>query len=385
MSAQVAVDGLTVRFPGAARPALDGLSVSARSGSLVALLGPSGCGKTTTLRAVAGLVRPDAGDVRLDGTSVLGEPPERRPVAMVFQSPLLLPHLSVVENVGFGLKVRGVGRAERRARVGEVLDLVRLPGLDRRRPAELSGGQQQRVSLARALVVRPQVLLLDEPLAALDAPLREQLRTLLREVQQETGVTALLVTHDQAEAVGLADEVALVLDGRVVQQAPPRQLYERPAAAAVARFVGSPVLVTGSVGGSGRRLRHSSALGDVPLADDVPVTSGPALLVVRPEALEVEPAPERATPGDVDLSGTTPESRLAARLPGRVVAATFLGESVRLRVEVRGVLELDALVPPVRRVAVGDAVVVRLPRAAAWVVPPDAPAGAGTSGAVSPR
>ncbi|HWG92741.1 MAG TPA: ABC transporter ATP-binding protein, partial [Mycobacteriales bacterium] len=213
MSTAVRLEALDKTYDGGVR-VVEGLDLDVAPGELVALLGPSGCGKTTTLKIVAGLLAPTSGDVLFDGVSVVGSPAERRPVAMVFQKPLLFPHMTVEQNVGFGLRVRGVRGAQARRRVGELLDLVRLPGYEKRRVGELSGGQEQRVSLARALVVEPRVLLLDEPLSQLDAALRVEMRELVRRVQQEVGVTTLFVTHDQEEAVVVADRVALMLDGR---------------------------------------------------------------------------------------------------------------------------------------------------------------------------
>ncbi|MCA9784892.1 MAG: ABC transporter ATP-binding protein, partial [Candidatus Cloacimonetes bacterium] len=178
-----------------------------------ALLGPSGCGKTTTMRMLAGLLQPSSGDIRFEGKSVMAVPPERRGAVMVFQKHLLFPHMSVAENIGFGLKMRGMGKAEIARRVGAMLALVQLPGYEKRRPHQLSGGQQQRVALARALVIEPTVLLLDEPLANLDANLRLEMRKLIRNLQQELNITTFFVTHDQEEAVMLADRVALMVDG----------------------------------------------------------------------------------------------------------------------------------------------------------------------------
>ncbi|HEU4675640.1 MAG TPA: ABC transporter ATP-binding protein, partial [Motilibacteraceae bacterium] len=199
-STHVALRGLVKRYDGTSENVVDGVDLDLERGTLTTLLGPSGCGKTTALKLLAGLLEPTGGEILFDGASMLGVPPERRPVAMVFQKPLLFPHLSVGENVAFGLRMRRVPVAERRRRVAEMLELVRLPGYESRRAGELSGGQEQRVSLARALVVEPQVLLLDEPLSQLDAGLRVEMRELVRRVQREVGVTTLFVTHDQEEA-----------------------------------------------------------------------------------------------------------------------------------------------------------------------------------------
>jgi len=209
---------------------------------LVALLGPSGCGKTTVLKVVAGLLAPAIGDVRFDGVSVLSIPAERRRATMVFQKPLLFPHLTVAENVGFGLKMRRLKKDEISARVAQALQLVRLEGYERRKPHELSGGQEQRVTLARALVTEPRVLLLDEPFSALDENLRGEMRLLVRELQQRLRITTIFVTHDQREAMAVADRIVLLLDGRIEQSGAPRDLLLNPRSARAARFFGWTIL-----------------------------------------------------------------------------------------------------------------------------------------------
>ncbi len=273
MSVQVV--GVTRTFDGTA--AVDDVSLDVRPGELLALLGPSGCGKSTLLAVLAGLQRPDAGDVRLDGASVLGVPAERRPVSLVFQRPLLFPHLTVAQNVGFGLRMARVGRAETRRRVDEVLARVRLDGLGGRRVGELSGGQEQRAALARAVVLRPRVLLLDEPFSALDAGLRAEMRALVRELHAGSGVTTVFVTHDQAEAVEVADRIALMSEGRITGVGEPELFYRHPPTLAAARFFGVRNEVAGTVAGG------VFAGGGIAVAATCP--DGPAVLVVRPEAL----------------------------------------------------------------------------------------------------
>ncbi|MCF6390697.1 ABC transporter ATP-binding protein [Mycobacterium sp. MBM] len=218
--------------------ALDGLTLRIEPGELVALLGPSGCGKTTALRIVAGLDESDAGSVAIDGRDITRVPANKRDIGLVFQAYSLFPHLTALDNVGFGLKMRGVGAAERAGRAAEMLELVGLSAQARRYADELSGGQQQRVALARALAIRPRVLLLDEPLSALDAKVRSQLRDEIRRVQSEVGTTTLLVTHDQEEALAVADRVGVMNAGRLEQLAAPEELYARPATPFVAEFVG---------------------------------------------------------------------------------------------------------------------------------------------------
>ena len=237
--ARVETHGLTVRYGGATGvAAVDGLDLDLAPGSFTALLGPSGCGKSTTLGVIAGLVRPSAGDVRLDGASVLAVPPERRPLSLVRQKPLLFPHLTVAANVGFGLRAARVPRARIRTEVAEMLARVRLDGLGERRPEELSGGQEQRVALARALVLEPRLLLLDEPFSQLDTDLRAEMRTLVRELHDEHDVTTLLVTHDREEAVELGDRIVLMLDGATAGDGRPEDVFRRPPTAAMASHLG---------------------------------------------------------------------------------------------------------------------------------------------------
>ena len=339
----LSLQGLGLTYPGAARPALDGLTLDVPSGSLTALLGPSGCGKTTALRIIAGLQAPDAGDVTMDGVSILGQPPEARGVVMMFQAPLLFPHLSVAGNIGFGLRMRHLPRGQVSARVAEMLDLVQLQGLGDRKPSELSGGQAQRVALARALILRPKVLLLDEPLSSLDAHLRADMRDLIRGLQRSLGITTVFVTHDQEEAVVLADRIALILDGQLRQYDRPEAFYQRPASQAVARFFGGRNFVPGRVAGA----VFDCALG--PLTVAAGMTQGQGALTIRPEAVRIGPG----------VNG----------LMAVVTDRAFLGTQTRLVVRV-GDVPLEVVVSPdlAAGIAVGQAVQVNLPPAALWVV-----------------
>jgi putative spermidine/putrescine transport system ATP-binding protein len=226
--------------------AVDGLTLGVEKGEFVSLLGPSGCGKTTTLQMIAGFVEPTSGAIRLAGKDLLAIKPARRGLGIVFQSYALFPHMTVAENVGFGLEMQGVAAAERTTRVGETLELVGLGALAGRFPRQLSGGQQQRVALARALVIRPQILLLDEPLSNLDAKLREGMQIELRQIQRTVGTTTILVTHDQAEAMALSDRIVVMNQGRAEQIGPPHEAYEKPATAFVANFLGKTNLVNGT-------------------------------------------------------------------------------------------------------------------------------------------
>ncbi|THF86755.1 ABC transporter ATP-binding protein [Deinococcus sp. KSM4-11] len=296
----------------AGRPAVADLNLTIPSGELVCLLGPSGCGKTTTLRLLAGFLTPDAGDVRIDGQSMLRRGPETRPTAMVFQRYTLWPHMNVFHNVAFGLKLRRLPDAQVVHKVHQALTLVGLPGMERRSPAQLSGGQQQRVALARALVLEPQVLLLDEPLSSLDAKLRVSLRDEIRAIQRELGITTVFVTHDQEEALAVADRIA-VMEGGVLQQLDdPGTLYARPATRFVADFIGRMNFLPGSAGPT--------------LGLDVPPG---AELAVRPEDLHFSDlgAPFRVEQV-LDL-GPVREVRGRLALPGPVGAVPLTVQLAR--------------------------------------------------------
>ncbi len=290
---------------------VDGVSLEVPRGSLIALLGPSGCGKTTTLRMVAGLERPDAGRVLVDGRDVTHLPPHARRMGVVFQSYALFPHLSVLSNVAFGLRMRGQSRAARTARATEALTMVGLAAHASRRPRQLSGGQQQRVALARALAIEPDVLLLDEPLSALDAKLREDLRVEMRILQRRAGATAVFVTHDQAEALAMADLVAVMHGGRVAQLAPPETVFERPATSFVAEFVGRSARLLGVAEAGG--VRCGSAL----LRTAAPPPPGAATVFVRPHRVRL------LGPGEAAENV----------LDGSVVALDYTGEVAQVVVD----------------------------------------------------
>jgi len=320
-TADVALRGLEKRY-GATR-ALDGVSLDVTPGEFFTLLGPSGCGKTTSLRAIAGFVRPDAGDVLIRGTRVNDVPPHRRRVGLVFQSYALFPHRTVRQNVAFGLRMQRTARAEIGRRVSEALALVQLPGHGERYPRELSGGEQQRVALARALVTRPAVLLLDEPLGALDKKLRDHMKIELKRLQRDVGVTTIYVTHDQEEALTMSDRVAVMRAGRVEQVGAPREIYETPHTVFVAGFIGNTNLLSGhSRGGA------AIECGGVTIATAgvAPAAGAAVTVAVRPERIRLD-----------DTGGL--DNQLAAT----VAHVVYQGETVRYLLAADGGLELQAV------------------------------------------
>jgi spermidine/putrescine transport system ATP-binding protein len=318
---------LTKRFH---EVAVDNVDLTVASGEFFSLLGPSGCGKTTTLRLIAGFEQPTAGRVLLDGTDMTNVPPHKRNVNTVFQSYALFPFLTVFDNVAFGLRQRHLSKQQIATKVGQALELVQLTGYEKRRPGMLSGGQQQRVALARALVLDPAVLLLDEPLGALDAKLRRSLKVELKALQERVGITFLYVTHDQEEALTMSDRLAVMDCGRIVQLGTPRDVYEEPANTYVADFLGTSNLmeveVVQRVPGSGWQLRLGESVlvaeaGDV----DAP---GPAHAVIRPERVRIEPY-ETAGPN---------------RVPGMVERLVFLGSATQVMLRLGPGVPLQALV-----------------------------------------
>jgi len=324
--------------------AVAGLDLVVYEGELLSLLGPSGCGKTTTLNLIAGFVLPTAGRVRIDGQDVTDRPAHQRGLGMVFQAYALFPHLSVFENVAFGLRERRTARAEIERRVRAALALVRLDARAEHRPAQLSGGMQQRVALARALVYEPRVLLLDEPLAALDKKLREEMRSELREIQRAVGITTIFVTHDQAEALGLSDRIAVMHAGRIEQLGSPREIYERPATRFVAEFIGASTVLRG----------HAA------VADRVTLAGGETLRVLGLSGLRAGDAIDLAIrPERIRLAGGPGENVM----DGRVTGVVYQGVQTELTVEIGAGQRLLVFVaePTPAALAVGQALRLHLP------------------------
>ena len=305
--------------------AVKDVTLDVAEGEFVVLLGPSGCGKTTTLRVVAGFAEPTSGTVRLGGRDITSVPPWKRNAGLVFQSYALFPHLTVTENVAFGLEMRKTAPAEAGMRIADVLRLVRLEHLGARLPRELSGGQQQRVALARALVFRPDVLLLDEPLSNLDAKLRQEVRVEIRELQRQLGLTTVMVTHDQEEALTMADRLVVMNDGTVRQVGTQQDLYERPTDRFVAGFVGRSTFIEGLIERPGR-FRSAGGLGLV----CAPAASGPATLALRPERILVD---------------TTPQAGMDNNLPGVVEFVSYLGATIDMHVRISPTERVVAQIP----------------------------------------
>ncbi len=342
----VSIKNLTKVYPGLTVPSLDNLSLEINSGSLTALLGPSGCGKTTTMKMIAGLLDQTSGDVTFDGTSILKEKPENRGVVMVFQNHLLFPYMNVQDNIGFGLKMRNVHKEEIFNRVIKMLDLVKLPNMENRMPKELSGGQQQRVALARALIVQPRVLLLDEPLSNLDAHLRFEMRDLIRNLQQSMGITTIFVTHDQEEAVVLADQVALILDGKLKQYAQPDVFYKKPIDVVTAKFFGGQNFIKGT----SKNNNFSSNIGKLALPKDC--LQGNGILTFRPENVQIGKGPKSVN-----------------TIKAKIIEKIFLGTQTRLKLSIKDeVIQAIANPNEVDEKETGIEIDINIPPSSLWVI-----------------
>lgn len=310
----VIVEQLVKTYPGSGAPSVDHVDFDLEKGEMLALLGPSGCGKTTILRMVAGLIMPTSGSIQLNGQDIAQTPVHRRNMGMVFQSYALFPHMSVAENVAFGLEMRGVPKADRATLVERALDLVKLKGFGDRRITQLSGGQQQRCAIARSLVIEPDLLLLDEPLSNLDAKLRDEMREEIRDIQSRTGVTAIFVTHDQDEALSMADRLAVMSAGKIEQIGSPRAIFDRPATEFVANFIGAGNFLSGKV--IAPQIADVAGFGPLAFAQDAAIGSEVRLLV----------RPHRFTLGARDTNS----------FRGTVKHLVYRGDILTLDVEIGG-------------------------------------------------
>jgi putative spermidine/putrescine transport system ATP-binding protein len=352
---RLTISGLTKRFDGLT--AVDDLSLEIAEGELVSLLGPSGCGKTTTLRSIAGFVQPDAGRILFDGVDVTALAPERRNIGMVFQNYALFPHMTVRENLRFGLEMRRIGREAIAQRIGKALEIVQLAGLEDRYPRQLSGGQQQRVALARALVIEPRVLLLDEPLANLDAKLREEMRFFIRSLQKRVGITTLYVTHDQAEAMVISDRIVVMFNGRIRQAGDATEIYSHPIDREVADFIGLSNFIDGRVKARSQDDRYTieTALGDIRCRSALALPIGaPATIVVRPEAIKLARQPS------VDGSVNS--------IVGRVRDRFYLGNVAGYRVVCADGSVVQVQEEPWHTSAIGDPVWCIFASDLAWII-----------------
>jgi spermidine/putrescine transport system ATP-binding protein len=313
--------------------AVDRINLTVRPGEFISLLGPSGCGKTTTLRMLAGFEEPTYGEMRISGEPIAGTPPHKRDVNTVFQAYALFPHMTVAENVAYGMRQKGVGKAEMGQRVAEGLDMVKMRPLADRKPKQLSGGQQQRVALARALVNRPSVLLLDEPLGALDRKLREEMQIELKLLQSQLGITFIFVTHDQEEALSMSDRIAVMLDGRIEQLGDPYTIYEHPSSAFVAGFIGQQNFFHGTADAGGRSMTSDGTTFTSARDGDSLTPGDEALAAVRPEAVAVS---------ETDPGGSVNTLR------GTLAGISHLGDVIQFVVSAGDGRELLARLPRTR-------------------------------------
>ncbi|MGN6771914.1 MAG: ABC transporter ATP-binding protein [Rhizobiaceae bacterium] len=351
----VTIRGLTKKYGEVF--AINHVDLEIGEGELVSLLGPSGCGKTTTLRSIAGFVQPSAGSILFDGQDITTLAPERRDIGMVFQNYALFPHMTVRQNLRFGLEMRRIGEKEMSDRIDSVVQTVQLKGMENRYPRQLSGGQQQRVALARSLVIEPKVLLLDEPLANLDAKLREEMRFFIRSLQKRVGITTVYVTHDQAEAMVISDRIVVMSQGRISQLGNATDIYTRPASREVADFIGLSNFIEGRV----KSRADEAYVVDTPLGElrghsgaAVPLGAG-ATVVVRPES--------------VDLSRERPAEPGINSIRGKVLERFYLGNLVGIRVECDGGKAIQVQADPRHESVVGDEVWCTFRASQAWVVP----------------
>jgi putative spermidine/putrescine transport system ATP-binding protein len=352
---KLTISGLTKRFDEVV--AVDRIDVEIADGELISLLGPSGCGKTTTLRCIAGFEEPSGGHILFDALDIVGLAPEHRNIGMVFQNYALFPHMTVFQNLAFGLEMRKVARAEMDQRIQNVLEIVQLRGMDERYPRQLSGGQQQRVALARALVIEPSILLLDEPLANLDAKLRDEMRFFIRSLQKRVGITTVYVTHDQAEAMVISDRIIVMFDGKIHQIGPPKEIYARPVNREVADFIGLSNFIEGRVKASDNRghYRLGSNIGEIHCRYGDDLASGDrVMVVVRPESIE--------------LKATRPAHGALNAVAGKVAERFFMGNTASYRIALAGQQTMLVQEDPWTPFEVGDQVWCTFPNERTWVI-----------------
>ncbi len=338
--------------------AVDDVSMTVPSGGFVALLGYSGCGKTTSLRMIAGLEEPTEGDILFDNETVLHLAPNHRNIGMIFQRYVLFPHMNVEKNVGFGLRMKGVDRNEIRKRVKEVLDVVQLAGYEKRFPSQLSGGQQQRIAIARTVITNPKLLLMDEPLSNLDAKLREEMRSFITDLQKRLNITTMFVTHDQIEAIELADHIGVMFDGKIVQYGPPEDIFNRPATPEIADFMGATNLIKGNLIEKDNATRCAISVQnqrfDV-MVDSPHEVGTPVISTIRPEHIELHPAVKDGAPTQNILNA-------------KIKSAVYHGGTLSYYLQA-GDIELQARDQSTRRFSEGEEVVAHLNPEHLWIFP----------------
>ena len=347
---QVNINNLSKIFISMDRPAVDNVNLEINNGELIALLGPSGCGKTTILKMITGIIHPDEGDILLDGESILSIPTEKRNIVMVFQNYLLFPYMTVNENVGFALKMKGIDNKEIEIKVKEMLELVKLPDVGNRKPKQLSGGQQQRVALARALIANPRLLLLDEPLSNLDAHLRDEMRELITSIQKTLNITCIFVTHDQEEAVLLADKIALIFDGKLQNFAQPKNFYENPINSKAAKFFGGVNFIKSK---KNENYLNTSLGKIIYKKNNYKDLNENCLITIRPENIKI--LNEKNNSENV--------------FKGLIESIIFSGTHTRYKIQINDqIIECTVQSIGIKNINIGDQILFKLPEEKIWAM-----------------